>query len=528
MTNMNSTDYFDLDDPLQWTTTRLVLAQAKNLKDKIAIDFINGPVWTFANCEFHARAAAARLKAMGIHAGEKVAVMVNAPEDFCRYWLGLNFIGATMVAINTSMRGATLKHQLVLSECRFVISDQQNSEACRRTDHVATMLTIDEIDNITDQLLPIEQVVKGNNHDLSCVMFTSGTSGPSKGVLMPQAHCMLFAVGTIDNYKLTAEDCFYICLPLFHANGLFMQLQACLAIGCKAVIRQKFSASKWLDDIRHFKITHTNTLGAVAAFIVAQPATPKDKDHQLKVIGAAPLPAVAEDAFRHRYGVPSVVPLYGMTEVNIPLYGKLNESAPGTCGHVYDKYFYVEIRDSETDESIADGDQGEIMVRPKLTHGFMSGYVGMPEETLKSWRNFWFHTGDAGYRNRSGHFIFIDRIKDCIRKRGENISSYEVEQAFLQIEAIAEVAAYAVPADGGEGMEDEVMITVLLKNNTTINIDHWIECAKQDLPAFALPRYIRIQDQLPKTQTGKIRKVTLREEGVTADTVDRFDKRNPI
>lgn len=507
------------------TTTRLVLAQAKKHKDKIAIEFINGSVWTFADCETHARVAAARLKAIGINAAENVAVMVDSPEAFCRYWLGLNFIGATMVAINTSMRGATLKHQLVVSNCRFVISDQQNTEACRHTQHPATIMSTVELDNITDQLFPLEQIVKGNNHDLSCVMFTSGTSGPSKGVLMPQAHCMLFAVGTIDNYKLTPDDIFYICLPLFHANGLFMQLQACLAIGCKAVIRQKFSASKWLDDIRNFKITHTNTLGAVAAFIVAQPATPKDKDHQLKVIGAAPLPAVAEDAFRNRYGIPSVVPLYGMTEVNIPLYGKLDESAPGTCGHVYDKYFEVEIRDPETDESIADGDPGEIMVRPKLANGFMSGYVGMPEETVKSWRNFWFHTGDAGYRNRSGQFVFVDRIKDCIRKRGENISSYEVEQAFLNIEEIAEVAAYAVPADGGEGMEDEVMITVLLKegktSNKTPNIDQWIERAKQDLPAFALPRYIRVQDQLPKTQTGKIRKVVLREEGVTTDTVDR-------
>lgn len=510
-----------MDTPSQWTTTRLVLAQAKKLKDKIAIEFIAGSVWTFADCEIHARTTAARLKAMGVSSGENVAVMVDSPEDFCRYWLGLNFIGATMVAINTSMRGATLKHQLVISNSRFVISDQENTEACRLAQSLATIVSTNEMDNITDQLLPVEQVVKGHNHDLSCVMFTSGTSGLSKGVLMPQAHCMLFAVGTIDNYKLTPNDNFYICLPLFHANGLFMQLQACLAIGCKAVIRQKFSASKWLDDIRHYKITHTNTLGAVAAFIVAQPETTEDKNHQLKVIGAAPLPATAEKAFRDRYGIPSVVPLYGMTEVNIPLYGKLNESAPGTCGHIYDKYFEVEIRDPETDESVADGDPGEIMVRPKLANGFMSGYVGMPEETVKSWRNFWFHTGDAGYRNRCGQFIFVDRIKDCIRKRGENISSYEVEQAFLNIEEIAEVAAYAVPADGGEGMEDEVMITVLLKAGKTSNIDHWIEHAKQDLPAFALPRYVRVQDQLPKTQTGKIRKVVLREEGVTADTVDR-------
>ena len=210
-----------------------------------------------------------------------------------------------------------------------------------------------------------------------------------------------------------------------------------------------------------------------------------------------------------------------MTEVNIPLYGRLGESAPGTCGRVYKKYFDVEIRHPVTDEPVATGETGEIMVRPKLANGFMSGYAGMPEETLSSWRNFWFHTGDAGYCNNNGQFVFVDRIKDCIRKRGENISSYEVEQAFLAIEAIAEVAAFAVPADGGEGMEDEVMIAVMLKAQTKPDIESWIDEASKNLPEFAVPRYIRLTDSLPKTQTGKIRKVALRQQGVTADTHDR-------
>jgi len=219
-----------------------------------------------------------------------------------------------------------------------------------------------------------------------------------------------------------------------------------------------------------------------------------------------------------------------MTEVNIPLYGKLNEHAPGTCGHIYDKYFEVEIRHPDTDEKIATGETGEIMVRPKLANGFMSGYAGMPEETLKTWRNFWFHTGDAGYRNSLGQFVFVDRIKDCIRKRGENISSYEVEQAFLAVENIAEVAAYAVPADGGEGMEDEVMIAVMLTPESNAesmslsanDIDTWVNTATPNLPEFALPRYIRVSTTLPKTQTGKIKKVVLREQGVTPDTYDRL------
>jgi crotonobetaine/carnitine-CoA ligase len=352
-------------------------------------------------------------------------------------------------------------------------------------------------------------------------MFTSGTSGPSKGVEMPHAHCVLFAIGTIENYQLSSTDRFYICLPLFHANGLFMQLLACLKAGCTAIVREKFSASNWLPDIRRFAATHTNTLGAVAAFITAQPATSQDTDHTLKVIGAAPLPASVEASFRNRFGVASVVPLYGMTEVNIPLYGHLNESAPGTCGRVYEKYFQVEIRHPDTDEPVADGDTGEIMVRPKQPWGFMSGYAGMPDKTIEAWRNFWFHTGDAGYRNSAGQFVFVDRIKDCIRRRGENISSYEVEQAFLAIDGVAEAAAYAVAAEGGEGMEDEVMVALQLNTaaDKTTLLD-WRATAATNLARFALPRYLRVMPELPKTPTGKIRKVVLREQRVTQETID--------
>jgi len=521
---MTAPSSFNIDNPQHWTISRVVLTQADRHPDKTAIEFVDGNSWTFADCKQQGLLAAAVLKMSGVRSNDAVALMIDSPEQFTRYWLGLSFLGTTMVAINTGMRGSLLKHQLDISESRFLITTEQYRNETSVIQTAANILFANELENCTDKPIDTSEIYHAKSSDLSCIMFTSGTSGPSKAVLMPQAHCMLFAVGTIDNYLLQPDDVFYICLPLFHANGLFMQLLACLTMGCKAVVRERFSASAWLSDIRKYNITHTNTLGAVAAFIVAQSPSPEDKNHSLKVLGAAPLPAVAEEAFRNRFGIRSVVPLYGMTEVNIPLYGNLNESAPGTCGHVYEKYFEVQIRHPDTDDPVATGETGEIMVRPKLSHGFMSGYAGMPEETLKTWRNFWFHTGDAGYQNYNGQFVFVDRIKDCIRKRGENISSYEVEQAFLAVQDIAEVAAYAVPADGGEGMEDEVMITVMLKPEASHNIENWIATAAKNLQVFAIPRYIRIADTLPKTQTGKIRKVVLREEGVTSDTCDRSIK----
>jgi len=285
----------------------------------------------------------------------------------------------------------------------------------------------------------------------------------------------------------------------------------------KAIIRERFSASNWLKDIIKHKVTHTNMLGSIAAFVVAQKATHYDKKHNLKLIGSAPLPAEPEKILRKRFGVRHLIPLYGMTEVNIPLYGVIGEKGNGTCGKVYKKYFEVEIWNPETDEKMKNGEIGEIVVRPKVSFAFMQGYIGMPSESFKSYRNFWFHTGDAGIRTKTGHFIFVDRIKDCIRRRGENISSFEVEQAFLKIPEIIEAAAFAVPAKDS-GMEEEVMVALLIIEGASFKYKKWIEEVKKNLADFAIPKYIRIMLDFPKTSTGKIQKHLLKKEGVTNNT----------
>lgn len=504
-----------LSSPDHWTITEILFSQPRD--HSVAIDFIDGSDWSVADLRHHSLIAAGELKLFGVEPGDRVAIMADDPEVFCRYWLGIALLGATMVAINTGLQGQVLTHQLKLSKATHAVCDRMYQPVMLNA--LPTLKLLPE--SIECEPLAHADIYPSKPSDLACIMFTSGTSGPSKGVEMPHAHCVLFALGTIDNYHLKHTDCFYICLPLFHANGLFMQLLACLLCGCRAVIRRKFSASNWLSDIQKSAATHTNTLGAVAAFIAAQPPAENEKSHQLRVIGAAPLTENAEHCFRERYGVKHVVPLYGMTEVNIPLYGDLDERAPGTCGREYSKYFEVSIRDPQTDEAVADGVVGEIMVRPKQPWGFMSGYVGMADKTVDAWRNFWFHTGDAGYRQSNGLFVFVDRIKDCIRRRGENISSYEVEQAFLAIEGIAEVAAFAVAADASDGSEDEVMIAIqpAVDANQTL-IQQWCTTAAKDLAVFASPRYVRVMNELPKTPTGKIRKVVLRDEGITQDTID--------
>jgi crotonobetaine/carnitine-CoA ligase len=348
--------------------------------------------------------------------------------------------------------------------------------------------------------------------DIACVMYTSGTSGPAKGVLMPHAHCYLYGRGTIDSVALNADDRYYIVLPLFHANGLLMQLGATLIAGCATIVRPRFSASAWLDDVRRHRATVTNCLGALAAFVVAQPPSPLDRDHALRVVCNAPNAPEHDAAFRERFGVPDVTSGFGMTEVNIPVWGRLGERAPGEAGRVYARYFEVVVADPATDRPVPAGELGEILVRPRMPFGFMAGYHGMPQQTVEAWRNLWFHTGDAATMTADGRVTFVDRIKDCIRRRGENISATEVEAVIAPLRGVAEVAAFAVPSDIPGG-EDEVMLAVVPQPGAALTEAQVLEHADRELPRFARPRYVALVDALPRTSTGKVQRAALRRAG---------------
>jgi crotonobetaine/carnitine-CoA ligase len=233
----------------------------------------------------------------------------------------------------------------------------------------------------------------------------------------------------------------------------------------------------------------------------------------------APNVAEHESAFRQRFGVKDVVSGFGMTEVNIPVWGRLGYARPGAAGWVREDYFEVVIADPETDTAVPPGELGEILVRPKVPFGFMAGYHGMPDKTVEAWRNLWFHTGDAGVMDETGLLTFVDRIKDCIRRRGENISAAEVEAAMMQLPGVAEVAAYAVPSSV-RGGEDEVMLAVVPAPGVKLTPELIIDHSSKVLPRFARPRFVELVVELPKTATGKVQRARLRTRGVCSTTWD--------
>ncbi|WP_026376141.1 AMP-binding protein [Aestuariibacter salexigens] len=521
----------------QWTTSQVIKRQAQCRPDAIAIEFIDGPSFTYSELYRRAKSIAAGLNDIGFAAGDKLACLLPNGPEFVDMWLGCHQADGVLVALNTELIGQFLLHALNLSEASVLVCDAYQaaklSEIAGKLTHLTTVIIIDGKDvsvipNIN--VMPVSSLYvdpaniaepESQFNNLAALIFTSGTTGPSKAVMMPHAHCYLFAQGTIDNLDLKQSNCYYICLPLFHANGLFMQLYACLVAGAKAVIRSRFSASQWLTDIQRVRATHTNLLGVMAEFIDRQPVMGNETEHNLRVIAAAPAAPAMITRFKQRFAV-KMIELYGMSEVNIPLCNPLEDSRPGSCGKPYSAYFEVRIADPESDIPCAAGEVGEIQVRPKLASGFMSGYYQMPDKTVEAWRNLWFHTGDAGRCDADGYYYFVDRLKDCLRRRGENISSYEVETAINALDGVKESAVIGVPSEIPGG-EEEVMAIIVADGNITAQqvFSHCQTC----VPAYALPRYIRFMQEsaIPRTATNKIRKVTLREQGVTTDTWDSTD-----
>lgn len=519
-----------------WVYSDVLRRQASRYGDRTWIRMIGGDSLTFGAADRTANRVGRFLMDLGVARGDPVAVMLPNCLEHCHAWSGITRIGAVHIAVNTDYVGRFLSH---------VLQDSASSHLFIHADYLAALCAVQH--DLPDLRCVI--VIGGEDHahpldarmevrrfedceayadidpdiavsyrEAACVMYTSGTTGPSKGVVMPHAHVYLFGLGTVENMSLSPQDRFYIVLPLFHANGMFMQLYATLMVGAEAVIRKKFSASRWIRDVCDYGITITNSLGAVISFVLAQPPSPWDRQHRLRAVGVAPNLPELDGQLRSRFGIRDVFGLYGMTEVNIPLYTRAGEARPGSCGRVWNRYYELRIVDPESDLPVPPGETGEIVVRPKLPFGFMSGYLNMPEETVAAWRNFWFHTGDAARMDEQGHVYFVDRIKDCIRRRGENISSFEIEQVVTEHERVAEAAAVAVKSDI-PGAEDEVMVFVVPAGELDIGalLDH----CRERLPRFAIPRFVELAESLPKTPTGKVRKAQLRGRGVCPDTFDR-------
>ena len=527
---------FVVPDRSRWCLPELLAVQAETHADRPFLSFALGERdLTYGEVAAATDVVAAGLARLGVGPGDRVLLMMRNRAEFVLTWLGAARLGAVQVPINVDYRGAFLEHLAnTAAAVVLVVEDallDSVAASSARLAHLRTVVVVGEPAPLPGRLetLPFASLLEEGEpprstvvaSDVGAIHFTSGTSGPSKGAVLPHALLHLLSERNRELLDLRAGDTYLTELPLFHINAQ-MSVYSALLVGARVRIEQRFSASAWLDRVRASNATHTSLLGVMLSFILKQPPRPEDADNALRRVWSVPCPPDLATAFLGRFGLEQVVTSYGSTEVGMVARRTL-DAPPGSVGRVDPDLYATRVVDGD-DEDVAPGEVGELLVRPLLPWTTTQGYFGMPERTLEAFRNLWFHTGDAARLDADGNLWFVDRIKDRIRRRGENIASVDVEGVLLEHPGIADAAVVAVPADE-EGGEDEIKAVVVAAPGAALDPEAvWAWC-DEGLPYFAVPRYVEILPELPKTPTAKVRKSELREAGITPGTSDRGPSR---
>ncbi len=479
--------------------------------------------WSYAETAAVAQNWANRLAMAGIEQGDRVAIHCFNRIEFLQIFLGCAWLGAAAVPFNTAFRGAQLSHVLENSSPKLLVVDEACASAYRNLpDGIALpaqIWTLRENGIFDNDGTAIEAPAAHAASltapgDTVAILYTSGTTGPSKGVCCPQAQMFWWGVYSARAVGIAEGDVLMTALPVFHTNALNTFYQAVLN-GCQFVLLPKFSASGFWQSARDCGATVTYLLGAMAGILLSRPVLDDDRAHGIRVALGGAVPAQMHAPFLERFGVP-LVDGYASTETNFAFFSAAPSEQPGTMGKLRQAAEVVVV--DEYDCPVPDGEAGELLLRPVEPHSFATGYFRMPEKTVEAWQNLWFHTGDRVLREANGNYRFIDRMKDSIRRRGENISSWEVEQAIQSHPAVESCAAYPIPSELGE---DEVAAAVSVKAGHHVEPLDIIRHVEGQLAYFAVPRYLRFVDSMPLTENGKIKKVVLREDALIEGIWDR-------
>ncbi|HEY2301191.1 MAG TPA: AMP-binding protein [Acidimicrobiales bacterium] len=512
------------------TLPRAIRDWAERQPDRPYLRDVHGHSRTYG--EFHQAALrwADAFRQAGIQAGDNVPTMVKTSIRAEEHWHGLGWLRAVQTGVNVDFRGRMLEY--VLTNCqatRMICADEfldRVAEVAAAVPLLRLVIVADAeawelpadfpIPLIAAQELwaaasPATDLDAPRRHDIACISYTSGTTGPSKGVLIPWGR-MWPNESWID---MSADDVYYCAFPVFHLSGL-LPLAWLGFPGGQVVLRDSFKTQVFWDDVRTFGCTVTALIPAMMNWLLDQPEQPDDFDNPLRYVAGAPVvPRV--DQFKKRFGI-QMRTNFGNTEIGTPLYSGPDVGADReSTGKWVTPGYQVRVAD-ENDYEVPAGEIGELLVRTDDPWRMMVGYFGMPEKTAEAWRNGWFHTGDGVVRDERGRYHFVDRIKDSMRRRGENISSMEVESYVNEHPAVSETAAVGVPAEHGE---DEVKICVILHDDGQLTHADLHQFLAARMPAFMVPRYIEFITNPERTEAMKrIKKPPLRVDPLNANTWD--------
>ncbi|MFT5506709.1 MAG: crotonobetaine/carnitine-CoA ligase [Gammaproteobacteria bacterium] len=531
--------------PLEHRTLGHVMQRrAQEFEDKIFVETVVGESTSYREMHQRSNRFAHGIAQFGIEFQEPVLVMLPDVIDFLTVWIGFGKRGAVQVPINLAYRKNILLRLCNDSTAKKIIIDRQYLDRLEAIE--------DELENLECVILYSEDPSLRNDtklptklsqrcravcfealfvdditdfapapkfNDLVAIMYTSGTTGASKGVATTHAHSFAYSDGAGEIFHLTPEDRFYTSgLPLFHIGAQSAVCYASMIYGSTVVLRQGYRNEHFWPDIKQNNCTVVFMLGAIANFIWQQPETPYDIHTPLRKIGMFPV-IPEHKAFCKRFGV-EISTGYASTECPAPMIHHFDESFPNNqCVGYPTSNFEVKIL-NEDDVECDFGEMGEICTRPKEPWSILTGYWRQPEYTARAFQNLWYHTGDAGYKDEQGRFYFVDRVTDSMRRRGENISSMEVQDGINLHPDVTECAVFPVWDEYGE---QEVMAVIITQPGTDTDTDpeQLIRFLEESMPYFMIPRYIEFGVEIPKTPTGKMEKYKLREIGVTPTTWDR-------
>jgi carnitine-CoA ligase len=512
--------------PLHRSLPVMLQRQAEKHGDKPLVR-AGDRIFTFAEMPALAARAASRLRLAGIGREDRVALMCSNRAEFIEMLLGCGWLGAILVPINTAARGPSLHHILANSGARLLVMESGLLGALALVD--LSSLALERIWLIdsprADALLPriagpypeadaATPAATLRPGDLLAILYTSGTTGLSKGVCCPHAQFFWWGLNTSHLLGIGEDDVLCTTLPLFHTNALSSFFQALIA-GATVNYEPCFSASGFFKALAARRATVTYLLGAMVPILLSRTASEEERGHRTRIALAPGVPGQRHAEFVARTGI-ALLDGYGSTETNFVIGARIERQKPGYMGPVFEG-FVARVVD-EDDNDVPDGEPGELVLRADAPFAFATGYFGAPEKTVEAWRNLWFHSGDRVIRQHDGYFKFVDRLKDVIRRRGENVSSFEVEQVLLSHPEVAIAAVFPVRS---ELAEDEVMAAVVKQPTSHLSEVDLIRFCESRMAYFAVPRYLEFFSALPVTENGKIQKYKLRERGVTKGTWDR-------